>query len=255
MPRTALFVLTVVLVLSPIGCADDVGASSSVDDPVRAQPSSEQPAAPKIPEGEVGLRCISEKDDTITWEVVLSAPARVSVGVQNSKGLGWASMDLAAEPGAYRLSYREEKLEAESMLKALSLMDARAATAITAAAPGLKDASIRRYRTEWGSADGSGSTSSEAVIASSAMTAADLRRVGGGQRATEEKPHTVPTGERVWLSFRWKGAIESPVGTSFGSTERGGEVRLTETRPDGEVIDNSLADYPHPAWGLWIEIH
>ena len=253
MPRTALLVLPIVLALSPIGCADEVGAGSAGDDPVTASPSSEQPAARKIPEGEVGLRCISEEDDTITWEVVLSAPARVTVGVQNSKGLGWASMDMTAEPGAYRLSYREEKLEAEPMLKALSSMDARATEAITAAAPGLKDASIRRYRTAWGSADGSGSTSSEQVIASSAMTAADLGRVGGSQRATEEKLYTVSTGERVWLSFHWTGAIDSPVGTSFGSRTGGGEVRLVETRPDGEEIDYSLADYPHPAWGLWVE--
>ncbi len=244
-----------VLILSPIGCADDAVASSPGDDPVTASPSSEQPAAPEIPAGEVGLRCISKTDDTIAWEVVLSAPAGVSIGVQNSKGLGHASMDLEVEPGVYRLSYREEKVEADTMLEALSLMDARATTAITTAAPGLKGASIRRYRTAWGSPDGSSSSSNASVIASSAMTVADHGRVGGGQRSTEEKLHTVPVGERVWLSFHWTGPIESTAGTSYSAKHGGGELRLIETRPGGEVIDNSLADYPHPAWGLWIEFH
>jgi hypothetical protein len=70
--------------------------------------------------------------------------------------------------------------------------------------------------------------------------------MGGSQRSTEEKLHTVPVGERVWLSFHWTGPIESTAGTSYGAKQGGGELRLIETRPGGEVIDNALADYPHP---------
>jgi hypothetical protein len=244
-----------VLILSPIGCVDDAVASSPSDDPVTASPPSEHPAAPEIPAGEVGLRCISKTDDTIAWEFVLSAHAGVSIGVQNSKGLGHASMDLEVEPGVYRLSYHEEKIKADTMLEALSLMDARATTAITTAAPGLKGASIRRYRTAWGSPDGSSSSSNASVIGSSAMTAADHGRAHGSQRSTEEKLQTVPVGERVWLSFHWTGPIESTAGTSHGVKHGGGELRLIETQPGGEVIDHSLADYPHPAWGMWIEFN